>query len=69
MANKDTSKKTRVHVNPKKGRVSVDVNKSGTVGVYAGGGGKPKTRDNPKGEIHGELGVQFKFGGAKKGKK
>jgi hypothetical protein len=69
MANKDVSKKARVHVDPQKGHVSVDVNKSGTVSVYAGGGAKPKTRDNPKGEKHVEVGAQLKFGGAKKEKR
>jgi hypothetical protein len=67
MATKD-KKKTRVHVDTQKGRVSVDVNKSGTAGVYVGGGGQPKSRNNPKGEKHIEAGVQLKFGGAKRNK-
>jgi hypothetical protein len=72
MANKKPEKKAekkRIHVDTAKGRVSVDVNKSGTVGIYMGGGGKPKTHDNPKGEKHGEIGVRITFGGSKKGKK
>jgi hypothetical protein len=66
---KKKPEKRRIHVDTTQGRVSVDVNKSGTVGVYVGGGGKPKTHDNPKGETHGEIGVQIRFGGSKKGKK
>jgi len=66
---KKKSEKRHIHVDTTKGRVSVDVNKSGTVGVYIGGGGKPKTHDNPKGEMHGEVGVQIRFGGSKKDKK
>jgi hypothetical protein len=40
MAKKGSANK-RIHVDTTKGRVSVDVNKSGTVGIYIGGGGKP----------------------------
>jgi len=68
MATKKPQKK-RIHVDTAKGRVSVDVNKSGTVGVYISGGGKPKTHDNPKGEKHAGVGIEIRFGGSKKGKK
>src|SRR5262245_12573265 len=47
------------------GRVSVE-NKSG-VGVYVGGGGKPPSHDNPKGEKRMDAGVQYRFGGSGKG--
>jgi hypothetical protein len=69
MPSQQTKTTSRVHVGG--GKVTVDVNKSGTVRVYATGGGKPRTRFLPKGETHGEIGVEihFKFPGGKKSKK
>ena len=69
MPNQQTKTASRVHVGG--GKVSVNVNKSGTVRVYATGGGKPKTRFLPKGETHGGIGVEihFSFPKGKKSKK
>lgn len=67
MPKKDEKKKPRARVD--KNGASVDVNKSGTVSVSVGGGGKPRTRQNPKGEKHVGVDVRVKFGGSKKPKK
>lgn len=59
-------KSSRVHVEGDKGRVSVDLNKSGSVRGYVEGGGRARSRREPKGEVHGGAGLQFRFGGKKK---
>lgn len=72
MAKDKTTKKetkgSRVHLERDKsgGRVSVDLNKSGSVRAFASGGGQPKTHFNPRGETHVGAGLQFRFGGGAK---
>jgi hypothetical protein len=61
-------KSGRVHIEGSKGRASVDLNRSGTVRAFGEVGGRPRSRQEPKGEVHGGGGLQFRFGGGGKKK-
>jgi hypothetical protein len=63
------NKRSRVEVDASKGRISADLNKSGSVGGFLQGGTRPPSRNEPRGEVHGGGGLSFKFGGGGKKKR
>jgi hypothetical protein len=62
---KKTETKVTVEKTSSGGRATVENKKSG-VGVYVGAGGKPASRDLPKGEKRAEAGISVRFGRKKK---